>query len=74
MIGIGTFIRRFESPVQAELLLMQHYAAKRKRLADWDRRYAHMQFVLKWAPVFRRHATSIMPTLTPQRPNGPLAA
>jgi hypothetical protein len=38
------------------MVLMHHYAAKQKALYQWDRRYAHLQFVIKWAPVFRRHS------------------
>jgi hypothetical protein len=56
MLGIGKFIRRYPDPLEAELVLMHHYAVKQKALHSWDRRYAHMQFVLRWAPVFRRHA------------------
>ena len=55
MLGVGTFIRRFESMLQAEMTLMQHYAAKQRALHAWDRRYAHLQFVIKWAPRFRLH-------------------
>lgn len=70
MLGIGKFIQRFRDPLQAELVLMQHFATKKKALYSWDRRYAHMQFVLKWAPVFRRHT---LPSHPPVR-NDPLAA
>ncbi len=70
MLGIGTFIRRFPDPLQAELILMQHFAVRKKALLGWDRRYAHMQFVLKWAPVFRRHSPGVKPPLQ----KNPLAA
>jgi hypothetical protein len=59
MLGVGHFIRRFETPLQAEMVLMHHYAAKQKALHQWDRRYAHLQFVMKWAPLFRRHIAPI---------------
>jgi hypothetical protein len=55
MLGVGKFIHRFDTPLQAEMVLMHHYAAKQKALHQWDRRYAHLQFVMKWAPLFRRH-------------------
>ena len=58
MTGIGTFIRRFNDPLQAERVLMQHFAQKAQSRFGWDRRYAHMQFVLHWAPLFRRHAAT----------------
>jgi hypothetical protein len=70
MLPIGKFIQRFRDPLQAELVLMQHFAAKKKALCGWDRRYAHMQFVLKWAPVFRRH---VIPS-APGAQKNPLAA
>lgn len=55
MLGIGTFIRRYKDPLQAQRDLMEHYAARRKNIDQWDRRYAHMRFVVRWAPLFRRH-------------------
>src|SRR5687768_2567047 len=30
MTGIGSFIRRFKNPLQAELVLMNHFAAKQR--------------------------------------------
>lgn len=67
MLGISKFIQGFSDPLQAELVLMQHFAAKKKALCGWDRRYAHMQFVLKWGPVFRRHSPSV-PSAVRQNP------
>lgn len=57
MLGIGTFIRRFSDPLQAERVLMDHFAQQAKARYGWDRRYAHMQFVMRWAPLFRRHTS-----------------
>jgi len=42
-------------PIQAEVLLLQHYAAKQQTRYHWDRRHAAMEFVVRWAPLFRRH-------------------
>ncbi len=55
MLGIGTFIRRYQDPLHAQRELMEHYAARQKERHAVDRRYAHMRFVLRWAPAFRRH-------------------
>jgi hypothetical protein len=71
MLGVRTFIKRFESPLQAEMALMHHYAAKQKALHGWERRYSHLQFVVKWAPVFRKHSLWFPPA---QQSPGPLAA
>jgi hypothetical protein len=59
MLGVGRFIRRYENPLQAEIVLMHHYAAKQQALFAWDRRYAHMRFVTKWGPPFRRHIAAL---------------
>ena len=59
MLGVGVYIRRFPDALQAEVALMNHHATKMKAVAQWDRRYAHMQFVLKWGPVFRRHVAAL---------------
>jgi len=45
-------------PIQAEALLLKHYAAKQQARQHWDRRYAAMDFVMRWAPLFRRHLKS----------------
>ncbi|HVO32794.1 MAG TPA: hypothetical protein VMU17_02695 [Elusimicrobiota bacterium] len=65
MLGLGTYIRKFRTPVQAELALMKHYAQRQRERRGWERRYAHMQFVLRWAPVFRRHVPAAERRLMP---------
>jgi len=55
MLGIGTFMKRIGNPLQAERVLMSHFANKRKMRCGWDRQYAQMVFGLKWDPVFHRH-------------------
>jgi hypothetical protein len=55
MLGIGTFMKRIGNPLEAERVLMRHFADKRKVRCGWDRQYAQMVFGLKWDPVFHRH-------------------
>lgn len=75
MLGIGNFIRRYSDPLQAQRDLMEHYAYRRKNLAQWDRRYSHMRFVLRWAPLFRRHILAVQrQKSTPPKKDDQLAA
>ena len=45
-------------PMRAEFLLIQHYTAKQQARYHWDRHHAAMDFVIRWAPLFRRHLTT----------------
>jgi hypothetical protein len=58
MLSIKSLVRIVGDPIRAEVVLLQHYAAKKQARDRWDRRYAAMQFVMRWAPVFRRHVES----------------
>lgn len=58
MLSIRSLVKRVGNPIQAEAVLLQHYSAKQQVRYRWDRRYAAMEFVLRWAPVFRRHVPS----------------
>jgi hypothetical protein len=58
MLSIRKLVEQVGSPLQAEVVLLQHYTAKQQARLHWDRRYAAMEFVLRWALVFRRHAGS----------------
>jgi hypothetical protein len=58
MWSVRKLVKEVGHPIQAEALLLQHYAAKKKARLNWDRRYAAMDFVLRWAPLFRRHLMS----------------
>ncbi len=55
MLGIDAFIRRAGNLFKAEALLMQHFAERRRVRFGWDRRYAEMEFGLRWDPVLHRH-------------------
>ena len=46
-------------PIRAEAVLLQHYAAKQQLRRQWDRRYAAMDFVMRFAPAFRRHLAEL---------------
>ena len=63
-MGIGTFIRRYQDPLQAQRDLMEHYATRQKERHDLDRRYAHMRFVVRWAPAFRRHLLKLQKNIS----------
>ncbi len=56
MLSIRSLIDLVGNPLRAQTVLLQHYVAKQQSRHHWDRRYAAMTFVLRWAPVFRRHA------------------
>jgi hypothetical protein len=58
MWSVQKLVRAIGHPIQAEAVLLQHYAAKKQVRFHWDRRYAAMEFVLRWAPLFRRHLMS----------------
>lgn len=55
MLSIKKLVSQVGDPIRAEVVLLQHYAAKQQARYHWDRRYATMDFVLRWAPLFRRH-------------------
>ena len=55
MWSVNKLVKRIGHPIRAEVVLLQHYTAKQQARHNWDRRYAAMQFVARWAPRFRRH-------------------
>ena len=55
MWTVQRLVKTVGHPIRAEVLLMQHYTAKQQARYSWDRRYAAMEFVMRWAPLFRRH-------------------
>ena len=65
MLGVKRFVQSFATPLEAEMALMNHYAAKQKALYAWERRYAHLQFVTKWAPLLRRHRAAATAAQSP---------
>lgn len=58
MWSVGKLVKRIGHPIRAEVILLQHYTAKQQARYNLDRRYAAMEFVMRWAPLFRRHLTS----------------
>jgi hypothetical protein len=55
MLSVRRLVEMVGNPIRAEVVLLEHYAAKQRVRRQWDRRYAAMDFVLRWAPLFRRH-------------------
>jgi hypothetical protein len=60
MLGVGTLVSRVGSAQAAERILRDHFVSKRGRSLH-DNRYASMEFLLKWSPLFRRHAGPASP-------------
>ncbi len=55
MWSVKKLVTAVGDPIKAEAVLLQHYAAKQQIRRRWDRRYAAMDFVMRYAPAFRRH-------------------
>ena len=56
MLSVRNLVQRIGDPLKAEIVLLKHYTHKQQARHQWDKRYAAMEFVLRWAPLFRRHA------------------
>lgn len=55
MLGIRHFVKKIGNPLRAEIVLLQHFTDRRRVRFGWDRRYAEMEFGLRWDPIFYRH-------------------
>lgn len=59
MYSVRNLVEALGDPILAEVELMKHFTSKRMLFHNWSRSYAEMEFIRRWAPLFRRHLRAL---------------
>ena len=59
MFTVRQLIEAVGNPIRAESVLMGHYTHKKALISRWDKRYAQMNFISRWAGIYRRHVDNM---------------